>query len=75
MSKNKEEQQPVVESGSPAFVQELLSKGTAIITASSPEALAEIVNDIPAECKYAAGAVGRNRETGEYSLRLDLIKP
>lgn len=64
-------QQP--ESKQPAFVDELLKNGTVIITANTREELAEIVNDIPAECKYAVGAVGQSRENNEYSMRIDIV--
>ena len=60
------------EQNQPAYVAELLLNGTVTLTASSREDLAAMVNDIPAECSYGAGAVGRHPETGEYSLRIDL---
>ena len=66
------EQQPT-ESGTPAYVDELLKNGSAILTASSREELAEMVNDIPADVRYGAGAVGFNPETGAYTLRVDII--
>lgn len=74
MSKTKEAtQQPeTVESSQPAFVAELLNNGTAILEASTREELADMVNLIPAECKYMAGAVGHNPETGAFSLRVDI---
>ena len=57
----------------PSFVDELLTNGNATITAQSLDELAEMVNEIPADCSYGAGAVGRN-ESGVYTLRLDLTK-
>ena len=57
----------------PAFVEELLNTGTTILTAKTRDELAEMVNDIPADCSYGAGAVGYNPETGVFSLRLDII--
>ena len=74
MSKTKEAtQQPeTVESSQPAFVAELLKNGTAVLTAKTRDELAEIVNDIPADVRYAAGAVGFNPETGDFSLRVDI---
>lgn len=63
---NKEEMQQ------PPHVAELLQNGTAVLTAKTREELAEMVNDIPADCSYGAGAVGRDKETGMFSLRLDL---
>ena len=61
------------ESCSPAFVKELLEKGTAILTAKTREELADMVNDIPANVRYGAGAVGYNPETGAFTLRVDII--
>jgi hypothetical protein len=58
---------------SPAFVKELLEKGTAILTAKTRDELAEMVNDIPADVRYGAGAVGFNHETGDFTLRVDII--
>lgn len=62
------------ENKQPAFVGELLMNGTVVITAKTREELAEIVNDIPADCKYGVGAVGQDRETKVFSLRIDLIQ-
>ena len=61
------------ETEQPTFVEELLKNGTVIITAKTRDELAEMVNDIPADVKYGAGAVGMNPETGVFSLRLDII--
>ena len=55
-----------------AFVEELLKNGTTTITAKSRDELAEMVNNIPADVHYGAGAVGFNHETATYSLRLDI---
>lgn len=55
------------------FVDELLKNGTAVLTAASREELAELVNAIPADCKYAAGAVGFNAESRTFCLRIDII--
>ena len=65
------EQQPT-ESGTPAYVDELLKNGTAILTAKTRDELAEMVNNIPADCSYMAGAVGFNPETGVFTLRVDI---
>ena len=56
----------------PAYIDELLKNGTTTITAKSRDALAEMVNDIPADVHYGAGAVGFNHDTATYSLRLDI---
>ena len=63
---------PVSTEQQPAFMKQLLETGTTILTAKSREELAEMVNDIPADCSYGAGAVGYNPETGDFSLRLDI---
>ena len=60
------------ETQQPAFVEELLKNGTAVLTAKTRDELAEMVNTIPADCSYMAGAVGFNPETGAFSLRVDI---
>ena len=61
-----------IDNKQPDYVAELLLNGTVTITAKSREELTEMVNDIPADCSYGAGAVGRNPETGVFTLRIDL---
>jgi hypothetical protein len=68
MSKTTEKEQQ------PAHVAELLLNGTAVLEAPTTEALAGMVNDIPADCKYSVGAVGRKQDGSAYTLRVDLIK-
>ena len=74
MSKTKEKiiDEQNQEQNQPAYVAELLLNGTVTLTAATREDLTAMVNDIPAECHYGAGAVGRHPETGLYSLRIDL---
>ena len=60
------------ETKQPAHVAELLLNGTAILTAKSRDELAAMVNDIPAEVKYGAGAVGHDMDRGVFTLRIDL---
>ena len=84
MSKNKTEEAKVENLQSEAsqeqqptggdFLQTLNEKGTVIISSPTREGLGEIINTIPAEVKYSVGAVGRNYETQEFTLRLDIIK-
>ena len=50
----------------------LLLNGTAILTAKTRDELAAMVNDIPADVKYAAGAVGYDMDRGVFTLRIDL---
>ena len=68
MSKTKNESQQ------PAHVGDLLLNGMTVLEAPTREALAEMVNEIPAECKYAVGAIGRKQDGSAYTLRVDLIK-
>jgi hypothetical protein len=68
----KSEQVETAESTQHSVYDDLLKNGTAILEASTREDLAELVNLIPAECKYMAGAVGFNPETGAFSLRVDI---
>ena len=58
----------------PAYVADLLLNGTAVLEAPTREALAEMVDNIPAEVKYSVGAVGRKQDGSAYTLRVDLIK-
>lgn len=70
---NEENQQPTAKSGSPAYVDDLLKNGTAVLTAKTRDELAKMTSEIPADVKYSAGAVGRNFETGVFTLRLDIV--
>ena len=67
MSKKDETQQPSV-------YDDLLKNGTAVLEAPTREALAEMVDDIPADVRYAVGAVGRKQDGSAYTLRVDIIK-
>ena len=58
----------------PAYVADLLLNGTTVLEAPTREALAEMVNDIPADCRYSVGAVGRKQDGSAYTLRVDIIK-
>ena len=58
----------------PTLYDELLKNGTAILEASTREELADLVNLIPAECKYMAGAVGRKADGSAYTLQVDIVK-
>ena len=68
MSKNNETSQ----TKQPPYVGELLLNGTVTLTAKTRDELTEMVGEIPVDVKYGAGAVGRNRETGEFTIRIDL---
>ena len=58
----------------PSYIRELLKKGTVILRAASRDEFGEMIDSIPASVRYAAGAIGKNAETGIFSLRLDLVK-
>lgn len=70
MSKKKAE---TTETQQPAFVEELLKNGTVVLTAKTRDELTDMVNDIPADCSYGAGAVGFNPDAGVFTLRVDII--
>ena len=68
MSKTKEETQQ------PSVYDDLLKNGTAVLEAPTREALAELVDNIPADVRDAVGAVGRKQDGSAYTLRVDIIK-
>ena len=57
----------------PAHVEELMKNGKVVLEAPTTEALAEMVNDIPADCRYSVGAVGHKTD-GTRVLQVDIIK-
>lgn len=57
----------------PAHVEELLKNGKVVLEAPTMEALAEMVNGIPADCRYSVGAVGHKAD-GTRVLQVDIIK-
>ena len=69
---SKKEATQTSEQEQPAYVADLLLNGTAVLEAPTREALAEMVNGIPAECRYMVGAVGHNGSA--YTLQVDIIK-
>lgn len=58
----------------PDFVKALMKNGTTTLSAPTREGLAEMVDTIPADCKYMVGAVGRSQDGSAYTLQVDLIK-
>jgi len=69
MSKKKTQAKPE----QPAYMEELLTKGTVILRAASRDEFGEMIDNIPASVRYAAGAIGKNPTTGLYQLRIDII--
>ncbi len=68
MSKTKDETQQ------PSVIDDLLKNGTAVLEAPTREALTELVDNIPADVRYAVGAVGKKQDGSAYTLRVDIIK-
>ena len=67
------EQVETVESVQPSVYDDLLKNGTAILEAPTREALAELVDNIPADTKYCVGAVGRKVDGSAYTIRVDIV--
>ena len=63
---------PLSTAQQPANKHQQRNNGTTILTAKTRDELAEMVNDIHADVRYAAGAVGHNPETGSFTLRVDI---
>lgn len=61
------------QTGQSKYIEELLKNGTTVLQANTREELAEMINEIPTDCRYMAGAVGRTRDNGTYTLRVDII--
>jgi hypothetical protein len=61
------------EAKQPSPYDDLLKNGTGMLTAKTREELAELVDNIPADCKYAVGAVGQNPVTGLFTLQVDIV--
>lgn len=70
---NKVKQETNVEEKQPTFVDTLLLEGTVTLTAKTRDELSEMVNGIPAEVKYGAGAVGQDFEHGVFTLQVTVI--
>ena len=63
-----------VESTQPSVYDDLLKNGTVILEAPTREALAELVDNIPADCKYCVGAVGRKGDGSAFTIQVDIVK-
>lgn len=73
MMKTMSKKTKTTETKQPPFVEELLTNGTAILKAKTLDELTEMVNGIPADVKYGAGAAGYNTDEGVFTLRVDII--
>ena len=78
MSKTEENvQQPAPAPAAPqkkSFVDDLKKNGSVVLTAKTRDELAEMVNNIPADVKYGAGAVGYDHIKRLYFLQIVLTK-
>lgn len=74
MSKKATQTSDAVENSQATIYDELLKNGTAVLKAKTREGLAEMVDNIPADCRYSVGAVGHCLKDGTYSLRVDLTE-
>ena len=57
----------------PSVYDELLKNGKAVLEAPTREALAELVDNIPADCKYRVGCVGRKQDGSAYTIQVEII--
>ena len=74
VSNEQNTQQPVVEQPAniePAYVKELLEKGVVVLSGRSREELAEMLDNIPADCSYYAGCITKSYDTGLYRLQVN----
>ena len=78
MSKKKttkpEAENPEVEQSAniqPDYVKELLEKGVVVLSGRSSEELAEMLDNIPADCSYYAGCITKSYDTGLYRLQVN----
>ena len=79
MSKKKttkpEAENPEVEQSAniqPDYVKELLEKGVVVLSGRSREELAEMLDNIPADCSYYAGCITKSYDTGLYRIQVNL---
>ena len=62
------------ETKQPSPYDDLLKNGTTVLKAKTRDELAEKVNNIPADCRYSVGAMGRKADGSAYTLRVDIVK-
>ena len=70
---SKKKTQAKAETEQPGYVSYLLEHGSVILRAASRDEFGPMIDQIPAQTRYAAGAVGKNTLTGLYELRIDLV--
>jgi hypothetical protein len=57
-----------------SYLDELNDRGTVVVSAKTRDELTEIVSNISATIRYSVGAIGKNNDSGLFTLRIDLIK-
>lgn len=65
-TKTKEPQQPSV-------YDELQKNGKAVLEAPTREALAELIDNIPANVKYRVGCVGCKHDATAFTIQVEII--
>lgn len=70
---SKKKTQAKAETEQPGYVSYLLEHGSVILRSATRDGFGEMIDQLPANTRYAAGAVGKNTTTGLYELRLDLV--
>ena len=77
MSKKTKKETVVADSVSneqPAYVNELLEKGSVVLNGRTPDELAEMDDNIPANVTYYAGGITKYLDTGLYRLQVNLTE-
>lgn len=74
MSEKVKPETKVEETKQASFVDELKKSGSVVLTSKSREELSKMVNNIPADVKYGAGAIGYDHVNRNYCLLINLVK-
>lgn len=56
----------------PPYVKELLKKGVVVLIGRSRDELAEMINNIPADCSYCCGNITMDLGSSKYRLQVNL---
>ena len=56
----------------PAYVKELMEKGAVVLTGRTPDELAEMVDNIPADVAYYASGITKYLDSGLYRIQVNL---
>lgn len=58
---------------SPAGKPTAKATGSIALEAPTREALAELIDNLPADARYAVGAVGRKHDGSAYTIQVEII--